>query len=180
MQSIPLIASSALVVGLAGAAAPAAQAESTASATASCKPLLKKAKKAARAGQKAKAKRLRTKYRTCNSAVTVRTQLAGYTFTGTRGDGEAVTLTLCSSGAWESRAGRAPVAVATGTNWYVRNTNFSSATKWVTQVGDKQNWREGGWGVGLARSGESFQIGIASFDGVTDLGAATRTPAACG
>ena len=126
------------------------------------------------------AKRLRAKHRTCKGAVAIRTALAGYAFTGTRGDGQSVMITLCSDGTWESRTGSSPVAISSGTDWYVRNTTFTNARKWVTQVGENQNWRKGGWGVGVARDGDSFQVGIASFDGVTDLGVVTRAPATCG
>lgn len=177
MRLIAFAACPLLAFGLVGAVAPA---QASTSATASCTPLLKKAKKSARAGQKAKAKRLRNKHRACKGALTVRTALAGYTFTGKRGDGQAVTLTLCSNGTWESRTGNGPVAVSSGTSWFVRNTTFSSATKWETQVGENKDRRKGGWGVGMARDGDSFQLGIASFDGVSDLGPVTRTPAACG
>lgn len=180
MRLLAVVACPVLTLGLVAVAAPAAHADASTTATASCQPLLKKAKKAARKGQRAKAKRLRAKHRTCKGAVAVRSQLAGYTFTGTRGDGQSVMITLCSNGAWESRTGSRPVAISSGTNWYVRNTTFTNATTWETQVGENQDRRKGGWGVGFARDGDSFQVGIAYFDGVDDLGAVTRTPAACG
>lgn len=177
MRLLHAVVLSALPLGLVAATAPVVHAEAS---TVACKPLLKNSKKAARAGQKAKAKRLRAKYRACTSAATVRTALAGYTFTGTRGDGEAVSVTLCSNGTWESRTGSRPVAISTGTSWFVRHLDFSNPTKWVTQVGEYQDRSKGGWGVGVARDGDTFQVGIAYFDGVTDLGGVTRAPAACG
>ncbi len=180
MRLFSVVACPVLTLGLVAVAAPGVQADASTTATASCQPLLKKAKKAARKGQKAKAKRLRSQHRTCKAAIAVRTQLAGYTFTGTRGDGQPVTITLCSNGAWESRTGSRPVGISSGTNWFVRNTTFTNATTWVTQVGENQDRRKGGWGVGFARDGDSFQVGIAYFDGVTDLGGVTRSPAACG
>jgi hypothetical protein len=182
MRLVPALTSTTLAVGLLAAAAPAVSADASITATASCKPLLKKSKKAARAGQKGKAKRLRTKYRACQASITVREALAGYTFTGVRGDGEPTSVTLCENGKWESRSGARPVGISTGTAWYVRYPQFTSATKWVTQVAEYKDRNRGGWSVGVARDGDAFQVGIASFDTVTDLGAVTRTPAgaACG
>ncbi|MEI2784236.1 MAG: hypothetical protein V9E82_00805 [Candidatus Nanopelagicales bacterium] len=60
----------------------------------------------------------------------------------------------------------------------MRAVNFSSATKWVTQVAENADRRAGGWSIGMARDGGAFQIGIASFDEVTDLGPVTRTDGA--
>jgi hypothetical protein len=177
MHLVSIVTSTTLAVGLLASATPVVSADASTSATASCTPLLKKSKKAARGGQKAKAKRLRTKYRACKAAITVRSALAGYTFTGTRGDGEPTSVTLCENGTWESRTGARPVGISTGTTWYVRYPQFTSATKWVTQVAEYKDRNRGGWSVGVARDGDSFQVGIASFDTVTDLGAVTRTPA---
>ena len=142
-----------------------------------CAALQKQAAKAAKKGQKAKAKRLRQQVRTCKQATSVRTSLAGYTFTGTRGDGQLMSVTLCEDGRWQSMAGSRPVAISAGTTWVVRSVNFSSATKWVTQVAENAD-RAGGWSIGMARDGGAFQIGIASFDEVTDLGPVTRTDGA--
>lgn len=143
----------------------------------SCQSLKKQAKKAAKSGKKAKATRLKQKYKTCQSAAAIRSALANYTFTGTRGDGEPVTITLCESGAWSTQIGSRPVATNSGTTWLVRYPNYSSASKWVAQVADKPDMRQGGWSVGFARDGAAFQFGVASFDEVSDLGAVTRSPA---
>lgn len=125
--------------------------------------------------QKVKAKRLRAKYRTCNHTATVREALAGYTFAGTRGDGEPVTVTLCESGQWHNRIGDRSGGTASGTQWYIRNLAYENSKNWVTQVGANRNREDGGWSVGLARQGDAFQFGIASFDGVTHLGPVTRS-----
>ena len=68
--------------------------------------------------------------------------------------------------------------MSTGSSWFVRNLNYSSGSKWVTQVGENKDRDKGGWGIGLARDGDSFQVGIDSFDTVTSLGPATRTSGA--
>jgi len=161
-------------LGLLVSAAPSA----TAASPTNCAAIQKQVAKAVKKGQKAKAKRLRQQLRTCKQATSVRTSLAGYTFTGTRGDGQLVSVTLCEDGRWQGRAGSRPVAISAGTTWVVRSVNFSSATKWVTQVAENADRRAGGWSIGMARDGGAFQIGIASFDEVTDLGPVTRTDGA--
>lgn len=161
-------------LGLALVVAPSA----SAAPSSECTAIQKKAAKAAKAGKKAKAKRLRSQIRTCKQGATVRTALAGYTFTGTRGDGEPVSVTLCTDGRWQSKTGSRPVGISEGTTWYVRNLAFSSASQWTTQVGENSDRRQGGWGIGVARQGDSFQIGITSFDTVDDLGPVTRTDGA--
>lgn len=150
----------------------------TAASPTNCAALQKQVGKAAKKGQKAKAKRLRQQLRTCKQASSVRTALAGYTFTGTRGDGQPVSVTLCDDGRWESRSGSRPVGISEGTTWVVRALAFSNATKWVTQVAENADRRAGGWSIGMAREADAFQIGIASFDEVTDLGPVTRTDGA--
>ncbi len=166
-----------ILLGLLAAITPAVAQDrpATAAASDSCTPLKKQAKKAAKKGQKAKAKRLRTKHRTCKDTATIRTALAGYTFTGTRGDGEQISVTLCENGKRQSRTGSGPVAISTGDSWLVRYPQFSSATKWVTQVAEYKDRNRGGWSIGLAREGDAFQIGISSFDTVNSLGPVTRT-----
>ncbi len=158
-------------LGLVLSAAPAA----TAAPPASCGALQKQVTKAAKKGQKAKAKRLRQQLRSCKQAASVQTALAGYTFTGTRGDGQPVSVTLCADGRWQSRTGSRPVGISEGTTWVVRALKFSNATKWVTQVAENADRRAGGWSIGVAREADAFQIGIASFDEVSDLGPVTRT-----
>ena len=151
-------------------------------ASSSCSKFQKKAKKAKKAGKAKKAKRLKKSYKVCKKTIkreaTVTSQISGYTFTGTRGDGEAKTVTFCPDGAWSSRTGSGIVAVSSGTTWFVRNLNYSSGSKWVTQVGENKDRDKGGWGVGLARDGDAFQIGIDSFDTVTSLGPVVRTSGA--
>ncbi len=174
----PMKTAASLVVisslGLLLSVAPTASAASPTNCTA----LQKQAAKAAKKGQKAKAKRLRQQARTCKQAATVRTALAGYTFTGTRGDGQAVSVTLCADGRWQSKTGSRPVAISTGTTWLVRSLRYSNGTQWVTQVAENADRRAGGWSIGMARAGDAFQVGIASFDEVSDLGPVTRTDGA--
>ncbi len=146
-------------------------------ATNSCASIQKKAKQAAKSGKKAKAKRLKQRYKTCKSEATIQSALAGYTFTGTRGDGEPVTITLCDDGTWSDRIGSSPAALGSGTTWVVRYPKFSSASKWVAQVAEFKDRTKGGWSVGFARNGDAFEFGIASFDEVSDLGPVTRAPA---
>jgi hypothetical protein len=86
-------------------------------------------------------------------------------------------LTFCPDGQWISYE-RDPRFANTGDTWYVRSLTYSSTTNWVTQVGENKDRAQGGFGIGLARSGASYQVGIASFDTVTDLGPATRTSGA--
>ena len=162
--------------GLATAALPAVAAQEV-TASDSCAPLQKRAKQAAKSGKKTQAKRLKQRYKTCRSEATIRSALAGYTFTGNRGDGQAVQITLCDNGAWSTRIGSRPVAVNSGTTWVVRYPKFSSASKWVTQVAEFKDRNKGGWSVGFARNGDSFEFGIASFDEVSDLGPVSRAPA---
>ncbi|MFN8127588.1 MAG: hypothetical protein U0R28_02180 [Candidatus Nanopelagicales bacterium] len=171
MKLIALASVAALT--LVGAAIPA-QAAST---TTTCTALKAKVTKAAKSGKNAKAKRLKQKYRSCRSVASIRSQLANYTFTGMRGDGQAVSITLCDSGAWSTQIGSRPVATNSGTTWLVRYPQYTSASKWVTQVADKPDRAQGGWSVGFARDGDAFQFGIASFDQVTSLGSVTRSAA---
>ena len=171
-------ATTAAIIGLIAATAPLVAQASPLSASDSCAPIQKKAKKAKRAGKKAKAKRLRVRLNTCRDAAKVRSALAGYTFTGTRGDGEPVSVTLCDNGKWHSRTGYTPVALSTGDSWYVLNPDYTSATKWVAQVSENKDPRQGGWTTGFARAGDAFQIGTASFDTVTSLGPVTRSSGA--
>ncbi|MEI2784237.1 MAG: hypothetical protein V9E82_00810 [Candidatus Nanopelagicales bacterium] len=88
-------------LGLLMSAAPTA----TATSPTNCAALQKQVAKAAKKGQKAKAKRLRQQLRTCKQATSVRTSLAGYTFTGTRGDGQLMSVTCVKTDA--GRAGPA-------------------------------------------------------------------------
>lgn len=166
-----------ILLGLLAASAPAVAEDrpSTAATSDSCAPLKKQAKKAAKTGKKAKAKRIRAKHKICKNTAKVRAAIAGYTFTGTRGDGEPMSVTLCDDGKWTSRTGSRPVAISEGDSWFVRYPQFSSSTKWVTQVAEYKDRAKGGWGIGLARDGEAFQIGIASFYEVSSLGPVTRT-----
>lgn len=163
-------------LGLATAALPAVAAQELTGSD-SCAPIQKKAKQAAKSGKKAKAKRLKQRYKTCKSEATIRSALAGYTFTGNRGDGALVQVTLCDNGTWSSRIGSRPVAVSSGTTWVVRYPRFSSASKWVAQVAEYKDRNKGGWSVGFARSAETFEFGIASFDEVNELGPVSRAPA---
>lgn len=165
------------VVSLGAVPAQATVPSATAASSDSCAPIQSKAKQAAKQGKSAKAKRLRAKYRACQHSVQVRSQLAGYTFTGTRGDGEPMTVTLCDNGKWISRTG-APAGVSQGDSWYVRYLTRRDAQHWTTQVGEYRKRESGGWSIGLARSGPDFQIGIASFDTVSSLGPVVRTSAA--
>lgn len=126
--------------------------------------------------QKVKAKRLRADSRTRKGMATVREARAGYTFAGTRGDGEPVTVTLCESGQWHNRIGDRSEGTASGTQWYIRSLTYKNSRNWVTQVGANRNREDGGWRVGFARQGDAFQFGIASFDSVTHLGPVTRSP----
>jgi len=172
-----VVATSAL--GLLVATAPAAVHADSQLSSSSCAKYKKKVKKASKAGKAKKAKRLKKAYKTCKKTVknerTVTQAISGYTFTGTRGDRQPMTVTFCPDGKWSSRSGYQPVAVSTGSSWFVRNLNYSSGSKWVTQVGENKDRDKGGWGIGLARDGDSFQVGIDSFDTVTSLGPATRT-----
>ncbi|MEZ5184826.1 MAG: hypothetical protein R2720_03690 [Candidatus Nanopelagicales bacterium] len=170
------------ILGLLGATAPAsAQPASSQLSSNSCSKLLKKAKKAKKSGKAGKSKRLQKRYRTCKKTLkherTVTKAISGYTFTGTRGDGRRMNLTFCPDGKWISYETNIRYANR-GTSWYVRHVAYSSSTKWVTQVGENKDRYDGGFGIGLARDGDSFQVGIASFDTVTDLGPATRTSGA--
>jgi hypothetical protein len=148
----------------------------TAATGTSCAPIQKKVTKAVKAGKKAKAKRLRQQLRTCKQAANVRSQIAGFTFTGTRGDGQAVAVTLCANGRWESRTGSRPVGISTGTSWFVRPVGAARATNWTVEVAESADPRGGGWSIGMARRGDAFQIGIASLGRVSDLGPVTRAP----
>lgn len=170
------------ILGLFGTIAPAgAQASTSDLASNSCSKFQKKAKKAKKAGKAKKAKRLKKKYRTCKKKLkhekTVTSQISGYTFTGTRGDGLPMNLTFCPDGKWISYQTTVQYANR-GDAWYVRNLAYSSGSKWVTQVAENKNRNKGGFGIGLARDGDTFQVGIDSFDTVTDLGPATRTSGA--
>lgn len=170
------------ILGLIGATAPVgAQAASSDLASKSCSKLQKKATKAKDAGKAQKSQRLKKMYKSCKKTLkqerAVTNAISGYTFTGTRGDGLAMNLTFCPDGKWISYETDITFANR-GDAWYVRNLAYSSATKWVTQVGENQDRNKGGFGIGLARDGDSFQVGIDSFDTVTDLGPATRTSGA--
>lgn len=176
LLAVPVLLISAVALGAipSQAAVPSA----TAAASDSCAPIQSKAKKAAKQGRTAKAKSLRAKYRTCQHSAQVRSQLAGYTFTGTRGDGVTTAVTLCDSGKWISHTGGTPASVSQGDSWFVRYLNWRDAQHWATQVGEYRKRESGGWSIGLARSGPDFQIGIASFDTVSSLGPVVRTSAA--
>jgi hypothetical protein len=167
------------VAALLGAGLPTAAHATAASAASSpsCAPLQQKAKKAARSGKKAKAKRLKQRFKTCRNEATIRSALAGYTFAGTRGDGQPISITLCANGNWSSRTGSRPVAISSGSTWFVRFPQFTSTSAWVTQVAENKDRRQGGWSVGVARQGDAFQVGIASFEDVSSLGPVTRAPA---
>jgi hypothetical protein len=171
-----VVATSAL--GLLVATGPTAVHADSQLSSSSCSKYQKKAKQAKKVGNAKKAKRLKKKYKTCKKVVkreaTVTRAISGYTFTGTRGDRQPMTVTFCPDGKWSSRTGYQPVAVSTGSSWFVRNLNYSSGSTWVTQVGENKNRDKGGWGIGLARDGDSFQIGIDSFDTVTSLGPVER------
>jgi hypothetical protein len=86
-------------------------------------------------------------------------------------------LTFCPDGKWISYDTDIRFA-SRGDAWYVRNVAYRSSTSWVTQVGENKNRDKGGFGIGLARDADTFQVGIDSFDTVTDLGPATRTSGA--
>jgi len=175
------LAAGVAVLGLVGATAPSAQASSPSPSAKTCSKIQKKAKKAKKAGAAKKAKRLQKRLRTCKKQVrrqrTVVNAISGYTFTGTRGDGRPMNLTFCPDGKWISYERDIRFANR-GDNWYVRELDYTSSTKWVTQVGENKDRSDGGFGIGLARAGDAFQVGIASFDTVTDLGPATRSSGA--
>ncbi len=162
-------------------ATPAAVHADSELASSSCSKLQKKAKKAKKVGKAKKAKRLKKRYKTCKKTVkrekAVTSQISGYTFTGTRGDGRRMNLTFCPDGKWISYETTVQYANR-GDAWYVRNLAYSSGSKWVTQVAENKDRSKGGFGIGLARDGDSFQVGIDSFDTVTTLGPATRTSGA--
>jgi hypothetical protein len=169
------------VLGLVGATAPTAQASSPSPSAESCSKIQKKAKKAKKAGAAKKAKRLQKRSRSCRKQVnrlrTVVNAISGYTFTGKGGDGLPMNLTFCPDGKWISYERDIRFANR-GDSWYVRELDYTSSTKWVTQVGENKDRSDGGFGIGLARAGDTFQVGIASFDAVTDLGPATGSSGA--
>lgn len=171
-----VVATSAL--GLLVATAPAAVHADSQLTSSSCSKYQKKAKKAKKAGKAKQAKRLKQTYKTCKKVLkreaTVTSAISGYTFTGTRGDGRPMNLTFCPDGKWISYDTDIRFA-SRGDAWYVRNVAYRSSTQWVTQVGENKDRDKGGFGIGLARDGDTFQVGIDSFDTVTSLGPATRT-----
>jgi hypothetical protein len=169
------------IAGLLVAAPASVSASSTHTSSPSCTSLQTKANKASKAGKTKRAKKLKKQSRACQQnlarELSVVKEISGYTFTGTRGDGLSMNLTFCPNGQWISYE-RDPRYANTGSSWYVRSLAYSSATRWVTQVGENMDRDQGGFGIGLARNGNSYQVGIASFDTVTDLGPATRTSGA--
>lgn len=181
-MNLRLIVIAPAALGLLFATAPAAVHADSQLTSSSCSKYQKKAKKAKKAGKTKKTKRLKKAYKTCKKTVkreaTVTSQISGYTFTGTRGDGQPMTVTFCPDGKWSSRTGSGIVARSQGTSWFVRNLAYTNGSKWMTQVGENKDRDKGGWCIGLARDGDAFQIGIDSFDTVTSLGPVTRTPGA--
>lgn len=101
-----VVATSAL--GLLVATAPAAVHADSQLSSSSCAKYKKKVKKASKAGKAKKAKRLKKAYKTCKKTVknerTVTQAISGYTFTGTRGDRQPMTVTFCPDGKWSSRS----------------------------------------------------------------------------
>ena len=144
------------VLGLVGATAPTAQASSPSPSAESCSKIQKKAKKA---GAAKKAKRLQKRSRSCRKQVnrlrTVVNAISGYTFTGTRGDGLPMNLTFCPDGKWISYERDIRFANR-GDSWSVRELDYTSSTKWVTQVGGTRIVRTVGsasvWPVPVTRS----------------------------
>ncbi len=175
------VAVSGLVAVAAPTSAVAAPASSSHTSSPSCTSLQTKANKASKAGKTKKAKKLKKQYRACQKTraneVNVVKEISGYTFTGTRGDGRSMNLTFCPDGQWISYE-RDPRYANEGGTWFVRDLSYRSSTQWVTQVGENKDRMQGGFSIGLARTGNSYQVGIASFDTVTDLGPATRTSGA--
>ncbi len=195
------------LLGLVGLGVPAASAATGASSSAAsaaetyktksgCAAHKKKYKKLKKKYQKTNASKYKKKYKkqlkkfkSCKNSgggsaakqqeAAVRAQLAGYTYTGTRGDGASVIVTLCSDGKWKSQTSRGgPWGISTGAQWHVRGLTYSSATHWVTQVGENKDETQGGWGIGMARDGSTFKVGIARFGGAENFGSVTQSSGA--
>jgi hypothetical protein len=170
------------IVGLLGAMTPvSAHPASSDLASNSCSKFQKKAKKATKAGKTKKAKRLRKKARVCKRTLKnerkVTSDISGYSFSGTRGDGRTMNLTFCPDGKWISYDRDIRFANR-GDAWFVRNVQLTRRTQWVTQVAENKDRSQGGFAIGLARDGDAFQVGISSFDTVTTLGPVVRTSGA--
>lgn len=109
----------------------------------------------------------------------VRGQLAGYTYAGTRGDGALVEVTLCSTGKWKSRTySYGSWGNSSGAQWHVRELKYTNSTNWVTQVGANKDEAQGGWGIGMAREGSTFKVGIARSGGASSFGTVTQSSGA--
>jgi len=180
-------------IGAGGATTPAVKAYTAKGGCATYKKkykmLKKKYKKTQASKYKKQYKKQLKRFKSCKSSSggatlrqqeeAVRGQLAGYTYTGTRGDGASVIVTLCSNGKWESRTySHGSWGNSVGAQWYVRGLKYTGNTSWVTQVGANKAEAQGGWGIGMALEGSTFKVGIARSGGVTNLGNVTQSSGA--
>lgn len=96
-------------------------------------------------------------------------------FVGVRGDGMGVDHTFCANGRYETRtSSRSGTGVSTGRRWRVTNALVRNRGRWINAIVRGQ----GGLEIGIARRGAQWQVGISSFDRVTDPGDVDRSNAA--
>lgn len=101
-------------------------------------------------------------------------QIKDANFLGERGDGQEVDWTFCSNGKWTSRVtSRSGSGVSDGRWWRISSAIVRKGGRWIDAIvrGD------GGYTVALRRRGAQWQVGISSFDRVTEPGDAVRSDA---
>lgn len=101
-------------------------------------------------------------------------QIRDSNFDGIRGDGQEVDWTFCSNGRWTSRiTSRSGSGVSEGRWWRIKAAIVRQGGRWVDAIVAGQ----GGYEVALRRRGARWQVGISSFDRVTDPGDAVKSDA---